>query len=274
LRVGAVCMRSTLESVEENLGRMESLVEEGSRRGAELLCFPELCVTGYSLRRAKDLARAAHRGRVAERLAGMARRWNLAILAGYAERSREGRPYITHLAAGPGGLLGLHRKTHLSPPESDAYTPGKALEVHSYRGIVFGMQLCWEAHFPEISTLMALKGATLLLFPHASPRGTPEEKLSSWLRHLPARAFDNTAYAVACNQAGETAEGLSFPAVAVAVDPDGRVVGSYAAEEDHILMVDVDPLRVSRLRRHPMRYFLGGRSPELYGPLCRRRRSQ
>ena len=50
-------------------------------------------------------------------------------------------------------------------------------DVH---GITLGIQLCYDAHFPELSTRMALDGADVIFMPHASPRGTPSKKLDSW----------------------------------------------------------------------------------------------
>ena len=60
--------------------------------------------------------------------------------------------------------------------------------------LTFGLELCYESHFPEISTVLCLKGAEILFMPHASPRGEPDEKMKSWLRHLPSRAFDNGVF--------------------------------------------------------------------------------
>ncbi len=72
-----------------------------------------------------------------------------------------------------------------------------------------GIQLCYDAHFPELSTRMAVNGADIIFMPHASPRGTPSQKLTSWLRHLTARAFDNGVFIVACNQNGDNQKGCS-----------------------------------------------------------------
>ncbi len=112
---------------------------------------------------------------------------------------------------------------------------------------------------------MALMGAHLLLIPHASPRGNPEGKLQSWLRHLKARAFDNSVFVVACNQVGKSGDGLSFPGVAVVLGPDGHVMASYTGEEEHVLFVELEADRLHNIRSHRMKYFLPRRRPELYG---------
>ena len=49
------------------------------------------------------------------------------------------------------------------------------------------------------------------------------------MRHLPARAFDNGVFIVACNQTGTNGGGLSFPGVAMVIGPNGRVLAETTA---------------------------------------------
>ena len=182
------------------------------------------------------------------------------------------KPYISQLVVGPKGLLGQYRKTHLSPPEKVAYRAGQRIDTFIYNGVTFGIQLCYESHFPEISGLMALKGAEIIFIPHASPRGDPKDKIQSWLRHLPARAFDNAIFVVACNQVGKSGEGLSFPGVAVALNPAGRVIASYKGNREKMILAEIKMDELKEIRRHKMKYFLPNRRPELYGKISSKRR--
>jgi predicted amidohydrolase len=265
VKVAAVCMRSEIGCANANLERIEALVQTASDKGAEIICLPELCVTGYSL----GDPMAAY-GNLSPRdairlLDRMGRNMGRVLVAGLVEPADHGRPYISQLVLGAEGLLGTYRKTHLSPPESARYRPGAALPVFSAGEVVFGVQLCYEAHFPEISTVMALKGADILFLPHASPRGEPAEKLDSWMRHLTGRAFDNGVFVVACNQVGRNREDLIFPGVAVIIGPDGRVMESYAGDEENVLYAELREEDLKQVRDHRMRYFLSRRRPELYG---------
>ena len=125
-------------------------------------------------------------------------------------------------------------------------------------------QLCYEAHFPEISTVMALKGAEIIFMPHASPRGTPSQKLDSWLRHLTARAFDNSVFVIACNQNGDNQRGLKFPGLALIIDPSGAVINKNISGEEGIAIADLKADTLEAVRGHRMRYFLPNRRPEMY----------
>ncbi|MCP4682455.1 MAG: hypothetical protein GY864_08995 [Desulfobacterales bacterium] len=264
LKVAAVCMNAAAGKVEENLDRIQSFVLEAAGEDADIICFPELSVTGYILKNPLDAYKGPDPNKVIDRLVGMAREAGLILVAGLIEPSGEAKPYITQVIAGPGGLIGFYRKSHLSPSEKDIYQAGQVIQVFSYQNTTFGVQLCYEAHFPEISTIMALMGADIFFVPHASPRGTPEKKLQSWLRHLKARAFDNGVFVVACNQAGKTGEGFLFPGVALVLGPDGEVLAQYIGNEENILFADLAAEALINTREHRMKYFLPQRRPELY----------
>jgi N-carbamoylputrescine amidase len=197
----------------------------------------------------------------------MARKNGMIIIAGLIEMADGERPYISQVVAGPERLIGVYRKTHLSPKEKEIYQAGEVIHVFRHGKMVFGIQLCYEAHFPEISTLMALKGAEIIFMPHASPRGNPGEKLQSWLRHLPGRAFDNALYVVACNQVGKTGEGFTFPGVAVALSAAGNVMAKYMGTHEEMLLVDFQRDEIEEIRKNRMAYFIPNRRPELYADL-------
>jgi predicted amidohydrolase len=264
LKIAAICMRTVTGDIEKNLDRMQSFVSEAAKAGADIACFPELCVTGYVLTRPLDAYGGLDSKKAMERLVLMAREADLILIAGLIEIGSDEKPYISQIITGPKGLMGIYRKTHLSPAEKGVYGAGQEIKVFSHEGTTFGVQLCYEAHFPEISTGMAMKGADIVFIPHASPRGEPDEKFRSWLRHLPARAFDNGVFLVACNQVGETTEGLSFPGVAVVFGPDGRLLAKYAGKREKILFAELGAGMLRDIRTHRMRYFLPERRPQLY----------
>jgi predicted amidohydrolase len=265
VKVAAICMGSEIGCAKANLERIQALVQTASGKGAEIICLPELCVTGYSLGDPMEAYGTLSPWDAIQWLDCLARDSGRIVVAGLVEPADHGRPYISQLVLGADGLLGTYRKTHLSPPESARYRPGAALPVFRAGEVAFGVQLCYEAHFPEISTVMALKGADILFLPHASPRGEPKEKLDSWMRHLAGRAFDNGLFVVACNQVGQNREDLIFPGVGVIIGPDGRVMESYAGDEEKILYAELREEDLKRVREHRMRYFLSRRRPELYG---------
>lgn len=266
IRVAAVIFNAPRNHSRENLERMAGWIAAAKRERAEIVCFPELCITGYGVDQGIRASAESLPGEIGRYLRALSEQHRMVILAGLVEKTEEGRIFASHLVTGPQGWLGVYRKVHIAPPEKNTFDAGQGAPVFEAAGVRFGIQLCYDAHFPELATRMALDGAEVIFMPHASPRGTPEEKRDSWMRHLPARAFDNGVFVVACNQAGDNGAGLAFPGLAVAIGPDGRVVAAAADGQEGLLVADLDAGQLAAVRSHPMRYFLPNRRPDIYRP--------
>ena len=264
LRIALVVCNSPVGEIRRNLDAMAESVRKAAAGGAALVCFPELNVTGYCNQ--KNLSRIAVTvpGRTVDEIARIAASENMVILAGIAEKGPDGNLYAAHLVIEPGGIAGVYRKLYIAPPERKIFTPGRQIPLFESRGVRFGIQLCYDAHFPELSAHMAAAGADLIFVPHASPRGNAAEKHRSWMRHLPARAYDNGVFIAACNQVGENCKGLSFPGNALVIAPSGTVIGKALTGREDILFADLQSAALARVRGHEMRYFFPNRRPELY----------
>ena len=264
LRVAAAIFNSPVGKNRENLDRMAAWIAAASKQGAGIVCFPELCITGYCTR--DDIRSAAEPipGQSSQQLLQLARDNQISILAGLAERGESNDIFASQVVVTPEGALGVYRKIHIAPPEQDIFSPGKTVPLFEISGGKIGVQLCYDAHFPDLSTCMAVEGADILFLPHASPRGTSAEKYNSWMRHLTARAFDNGVFIVACNQTGDNQNGLQFPGVAVMIGPDGQVLDKQFNNKDAILVVDLKSEDLAAVRNHRMRYFLPNRRPSIY----------
>ena len=264
LRIAAVIFNSVVGRIQQNLDRMLPWIKKAKKKGADLVCFPELNITGYSTDPAIKAYAESIPGKISRQLEKMARDSEIVILAGMAEKDQSGNFYASHLAATPQGTAGVYRKLHIAPPEETVFSPGDRIPLINICGVKLGLQLCYDAHFPELSTRMAVDGADVIFMPHASPRGTPQKKMESWMRHLTARAFDNSVFIVACNQVGENQKGLKFPGLAVAIDPSGNILKVKTADREAMLIAELKSGDLSSVRCHRMRYFLPNRRPELY----------
>jgi len=266
IRIAVVISNSPVNETRRNLDQMVRWIEEAKKKGASIICFPEMNITGYSTR--EDIIYAAEPvpGPVTREIVKLAESENIVILAGIAEKDSKGRIFASHLVIKPDESPGIYRKLHISPPEHTIFIPGNKIPLFEAHGVKFGIQLCYDAHFPELSTYMAINGADIIFIPHASPRGTPDEKFRSWMRHLPARAYDNGLFVIACNQTGDNGKGLSFPGISMIIGPLGNILAKDLSGKEGILVYDLKVDEIKRVRNHRMRFFLPNRRPELYLP--------
>ncbi len=264
IRIAAAVMHSPIYEVDKNLQKIDEMSSTASEKGAKIICFPELCVTGYVSR--EEIADAAQPvpGPITARLEKISQKNNIVILAGLPEKGEHDEIFASHLVITPEGLKGKYRKLHIAPPEKSTFKQGEEVPVFDVAGIRFGIQLCYDIHFPGLSTDMTEKGAEIIFIPHASPRSGPEEKHKSWMRHLPARAYDNSIFMVACNQVGPNNTGLVFPGVAIILSPSGETLESYKGEDEKLIIVDFTGQDIERIKKSKMGYFFRNRRPELY----------
>lgn len=206
--IAVVQMESRFGRVEENLAKMREFVREAAGQGAEIICFPELCIHGYQRENVYNVAEPVP-GESSRIVSDMAREAGLTVLAGMAEHSGKEKPYNTHIVAGPDGKIQKYRKTHLGKSEKPYFTAANELPVYFTPKAGFGIEICWELHFPEISTILSLKGAEIIFAPHASPTIVGDRR-SIWLRYLAARAYDNAVFLASCNLVGKGGKSKVF----------------------------------------------------------------
>ncbi len=264
IRIAVAIFNAPIGEIESNYNRIISLIAEAKKNNAELICFPEMSLTGYcSDNTAKNFA-ISIKNNLIKKLTIIAKQFEITILAGIAEKNSNDRLYASHLVLSPDKPLGIYRKLYIAPPETETYSKGNSIPVFEICGFKFGIQLCYDAHFPELSSAMAESGVDAIFVPHASPRLTPIEKYNSWMRHLTARAYDNSVFIIACNQSGDNKNNLSFPGIAIVLDPSGNILAKDISGNDGLLYADLKKEAIDNVRSHKMRYFFPNRRKDIY----------
>jgi N-carbamoylputrescine amidase len=264
IRIAAIISSAKVGDTANNLNQMAEWIKKAAEKKASVVCFPEMAITGYHVRKAISAVAEPVPGPSTDYLLNLAEVNKITILAGLAEKDVNRHIYASHVVIAPDGIKGVYRKIHLGPSEKALFTAGDSIPVFEINDLKFGIQLCYDAHFPELSTAMALKGADLVFIPHASPQTISKEKITSWMRHLPARAYDNGMFVVATNLCGENGQGLIFPGVCVVLNPAGELIESYTGAEEHMIVANLKAEDLKKVRTHKMRYFLPNRRPKIY----------
>lgn len=267
MREMRLCMASVGSRVGEfdrNLETIRRVSTEAASKDADMVCFPELSLSGYAMPSSYDQAVTEDDPHIFA-VIDMSADLDIAICFGYVDEKHR----ITQAIAEGGRIVGSYSKTHLGEREVGVMTAGDGFPVIETSKAKVGISICWEAHFPEIAGTYALKGADIILMPFASGLGG-ERRQSSWDRFLPARAYDNTVFVGACNAFGDNGFGTDLGGGAAVYDVRGFLMGSATGE--CTLTVDLDPSQMDRIRRghyESMRdvYFLDKRRPELYSRL-------
>jgi len=265
LRIGVVQMVCRVGEPDANLDAIDRFSEAAAVRDVDIVCFPELCVCGYNAGDTTWPEPEPLDGPGVERLKTIAASRGISLLAGILERGLNGIVYNTQVVCDPHGVVGAYRKTHVPTTEIGTWCDGSALPVFTHHKARFGIEICYDSHFPELSTILAEKGAEILFFPHASAGGeTAETKKARWLRYMPARAYDNTVYVAVCNQAGANGAGRDFAGVSFVCDPFGAVIAQAQGEGEELVVADILAVDLEQARSVPETFFRHFRRPEMY----------
>ena len=250
--------------VEANLSKVITWMQEASKRGAELIIFPELFLTDYlSMTDVKVRPLAQQKdGPAFKRLSAAAKDNNIAVIYGYPEvEVVSGKTCYYNSAQfidSEGNSLVNYRKTHLWFTDRAMFTPGSEFSVVEWNGIKVGLLICFDVEFPEVVRILTLKGAQLILVPTAT---TAEDHDSRFIAScgVRVRAQENRVFLAYVNYSEGNSNYLGHSSLC---DPKGNVVVQAGAEETLLLgSVCLDELQQVSFR------YLPERRPRLYEDL-------
>ena len=266
-RIAMVQMCSMVGESSRNIDVIANFVNRAAEESVDIVCFPELSVSGYNAGNRFTPEPEPVPGPSTDKLVTIAAENNLTFLVGILERDNGGVIFNTQVVLGPGGLIGTYRKTHAPTSEIDTWSQGDQLPIFSHSKVNYGIEICYDSHFPEVSTALATKGAEVIFLPHASAgiTETADAKFDRWLRYVPARAYDNGVFVGICNQVGDNGAGRIFEGVTFVCDPRGRVIAkSRSNSQDEMLVVDLNASDLAEIRLEPEGFFRHFRRGELY----------
>lgn len=300
LRVATVQFQHRAGDKPYNLSRIDGFARAAAAQGAQMICLPEMCVSGYwhvpGLDRDGLFALAEPvDGPSVQQIAALAVELNIAIGIGWLELGDDARLHNSYRLCMPDGSGTTHRKLHAF--EHPLIASGDRYTVFDTPwGVRAAILICWDNNLVENVRACALQGAELLLAPHqtggtnsVSPRGMKPVPLHYWhergthperlkqafqgangrgwlMRWLPARAHDNGLFVVFSNGVGQDEDEIRT-GNAMILDPYGEIVRESTALEDDLVVADLD---LDLVATSSGRRWLTGRRPELYAVLAKR----
>jgi predicted amidohydrolase len=224
-----------------NLAKVDALAREAAGRGAKVVVFPELCLSGYLPAGEVERFAVAPDGPELSRVAATAQAARIAIAVGFAERESDGRLFNSIAFLGPGGEVAVRRKAHLFGQDFRWAARAEPASAFDACGVRCGAWVCYDTRFPELARRLALDGATLGIV-GAAWLGPADE----WELAVRSRAMDNGIYMAAAALQG-TGRGFAFNGTSLVADPHGRVI-ARAAAGDGVIVADYDDAVVSEFR--------------------------
>lgn len=233
-----------------NIEIMKKKIREAKERKADLIAFPELALTGYTVRdRAYELAEPVPNGSSIRQIEEIAKKESIHIILGMIERGPKASAVLHNTAVliGPRGFIGKYQKmylpTHSVFEEKRYFRPGYQTPVFETEIGKLGLIICYDVYFPEVTRILSLKGAKLIVCISASPsvrRGFFETLTA-------ARAMENTVFVAFVNLAG-IEDGLQFWGGSRIIAPSGSLISQAKYDEDDFLTARINYSELTRVQ--------------------------
>jgi predicted amidohydrolase len=265
-------MNGFLGEPDRSLRNIESFARRAASQGVELILFPELVVHGHNAPNTPEIAEPVPDGPSCKILSALSEELNIVISAGLSERDGQ-TIYNTQVLLGPNGFIGRQRKIHLSRDEKDHYANGSELEVFDIGKCKVGTTICYDSQFPELPRILLIKGAEVLLMPHAmrecdwrdndpESEGYARRHLHKLMARYTMRAWENYCFIMVTDQAGKAGvvdtlpvdhvNQPNHPGGAMIIAPDAEILNHTQIEKirDEMITQDLNAADLEKMRAH------------------------
>src|SRR4029077_12088837 len=249
MKVAVAQISCSLEDPEANLLKVRDFTRRAKDQlDAELIVFPEMTDTGYSMPVIRASANHWKRGFVPG-LQEIARKLSIAIVAGVSDRDSSSIYNSQVLIDEEGNIAAKYRKTHLYAvvpvEEQTCFAPGNSFASFELGGLHVGFSICYDLRFPEMYRKLVTEhdvDAFVISSAWPFPRDEHFRVLAQ------ARAIENQSYVIASNRVGKD-DDLWFCGSSAIIDPRGVVVAAASADREELIHADLSEELVLSVRR-------------------------
>jgi len=248
MKIAAAQISCAPGDLEANLRKVREFAARGQGSGADLVVFPEMTDTGYSMGAIRKHARPWNKGAVPE-LQKIATDLSLGVIAGISDRDGGSIFNAQVFVSREGEVLAKYRNTHLvtAAPldERVCLSPGDKLVTCKIDKFNVGLSICYDLRFPEMCrTLVVTHGANVIINSSAWPFVRMQH-----LRVLAlARAIENQSYVIIANRVG-TDDGVTFCGSSVIVDAYGAILAGASADREELIYAEISEEVITDVRQ-------------------------
>ncbi|MHA1388923.1 MAG: nitrilase-related carbon-nitrogen hydrolase [Candidatus Thorarchaeota archaeon] len=260
LRIAVGQMEPIIGDLKGNLQKMSAILSTATKEEVDVLVLPELLNSGYvfeSKEEAQSLLEEIPRGLFSKKLKKWSENGGM-VVAGLCEKTPDAI-YNSAAIFSKGDHVSTYRKIHLFDEELLWFSAGeKEPPIVTYNDYRFGVIICYDWAFPELSRVLALGGAQIILHPANLILTSLYCSKAMITRSIENRVFTATASRVGMER------NLHFLGASQVTDPRGHVLLSMDDVETGISWVDIDPAVADNKTITKRNDILNDRKPELY----------
>jgi len=252
LKVAAAQINSMLCDIDANLDRHISLIEEAKEKSVELLVFPELSLTGYSL--GSNVMKVAMPLEDARLMALAKVCEGMQTIVGFVEEASPGEYYNAMAILQHGKLVAVHRKLNLPTygglEEGKWFSHGSELTMAQVcPGWSSTPLICADLWNPALVHAALLPRPTVLCAPINSASGVVSQDFSNeenWLLNVRFYAMTYGTPVIMSNRYGPE-EQSHFWGGSCIIGPRGELLAE-AEDREMLIMAELSRTHIARAR--------------------------
>lgn len=243
MKLGLAQMDMVWENKEENIKKIEKMVQNAILKGIECLLFPEMSLTGFSMN-TSQIGENSENGKTIEAISQLCKQYKIFIGIGYVEKSLPKSFNKYAIIDNNGVITANYAKIHPFSfgEESKYYAGGNKLEYCTIKNIITTPLICYDLRFPEIFQIASQNSYLITV-----AANWPAERRDHWLTLLKARAIENQCYIAGVNRFGQ-GNGIFYNGDSMIINPYGEIITEKIVGEG-IISAEIDKTIVKEYRR-------------------------
>ena len=239
LKIGLGQLDMVWEEKEANRKKVRKMVQEASGQGVELLVFPEMTLTGFSMEVEKTWE---EKGETVSFFKELSKEFQICIGFGYVKRANN-RGRNQFCVVKDGEVLVEYTKIHPFSFGKDSlyFEAGNEITGFTLKNFHIGMFICYDLRFPEVFQISARKNEVILLI-----ADWPKARVEHFRALLKARAIENQCYIVAVNRVGYENEEYYEGSSAI-YSPKGKLL-TKEVDEESLIVAELDLVDILEYR--------------------------
>lgn len=260
MRVALAQTHILWEKKEANFERVISFTKQAKEKGADVIFFPEMSLTGFSM----NIEKTAEGDSLetVKKIRTLCKKEKAAIGIGWTKQGREKAENHYTVVDQNGDICSDYIKIHpfSYAGETDCFQGGNEITYFKMGGYTWCTFICYDLRFPEVFQIASQKADIIVV-----PANWPQKREEHWRTLLRARAIENQSYVLGINCVGDVGS-ILYSGFTSFYAPDGRCIRELSNEEG-LVLEELKHEELNIRREFPVK---NDRKPELYNKLAER----
>lgn len=235
MKVALVSLDQIWQDKVSNMQLCEVYIKEATKFGADLVIFPEMTLTGFSMD-IEAIAESERTSKTVEKFTRMATKHQINLMFGVVIRADNRARNVLYFVDKKGDIKASYTKIHpfTYAGENKYFISGEKATVVRCNEDNLALTICYDLRFPELYAVLAESSDIMI-----NIANWPARRIDHWQTLLKARAIENQVFMIGVNRTGIDGNGLEYVESSAIYNANGDKLEPYDTFKD-MQLFDVD----------------------------------